>query len=100
MKYTLIVLRTICYRVDEMIRNVESFEGKTHLHQVTMFIDIHIIHQHANISICARHLLGSLTFRVISERWDCHARSSRWRFKNIFGHFYLPDFMGKRAERW
>jgi len=28
----------VCCRVDEMIRNVESFEGKTHIHQVTLYI--------------------------------------------------------------
>lgn len=82
----------VCCRVDEMIRNVESFEGKTHIHQVTIL----------------KYNVGSKMFLTLylyllcnfSECRDCHAGSSRWHFKNIFGHFCVSNFMGKRVERW
>lgn len=84
-------------RVDEMIRNVESFEGKSHIHQVNEHVYLYSLRKHVLNSIFDLYLLQ--TFRMISEHRYGYVRSSRWHFKNVFGHFCLSDFMGECAER-
>lgn len=95
-EHLLIRAFTVCCRMDEMIRNVESFEGKTHIHQV--IIEYYIL-WHVFTSTYNYYLLYK-TFCIISEHRYCYARSSRWNFKEIFGYFCLSDSVGKRAERF